>query len=104
MRVLFLFFLLIAFCIAASGQQVTSEISSTKSASTKSAGSGQPNGGKVEVPIKKRPTDKHPKDQFANHDRRKANEDAWKTAAVFKDFYQTGPGYNTEPSNPPKST
>src|SRR4029079_3787495 len=28
------------------------------------------------------------------------SEDAWKTAAVFKDFYQTGPGYNTEPSKP----
>jgi hypothetical protein len=28
------------------------------------------------------------------------NEEAWKTAAVFKDFYQTGPGYNTEPSRP----
>ncbi|MGH7784533.1 MAG: carbohydrate binding family 9 domain-containing protein, partial [Candidatus Binatia bacterium] len=26
------------------------------------------------------------------------DEAAWKTAAVFKDFYQTGPGYNTEPS------
>ena len=28
------------------------------------------------------------------------DEDAWKTAAVFKDFYQTSPGYNTEPSKP----
>lgn len=28
------------------------------------------------------------------------NEDAWKQAAVFKDFYQTGPGYNTAPSRP----
>jgi hypothetical protein len=28
------------------------------------------------------------------------DEEAWRTAAVFKDFYQTGPGYNTEPSKP----
>ena len=28
------------------------------------------------------------------------DDDAWKTAAVFKDFYQTQPGYNTEPSKP----
>ncbi len=30
----------------------------------------------------------------------KISEDAWKSAAVFKDFYQTGPGYNTAPSRP----
>src|SRR2546423_1013106 len=28
------------------------------------------------------------------------NEEAWKSAAVFKDFYNTGPGYNTQPSKP----
>lgn len=28
------------------------------------------------------------------------DEDAWKTAAVFKDFYQTYPGDNTPPSKP----
>ncbi len=28
------------------------------------------------------------------------DEDAWKTAAVFKDFYQTYPGNNTAPSKP----
>lgn len=28
------------------------------------------------------------------------DEDAWKTAAVFKDFYQTYPGDNTAPSKP----
>ncbi|MBP7416639.1 MAG: carbohydrate binding family 9 domain-containing protein [Pyrinomonadaceae bacterium] len=28
------------------------------------------------------------------------DEDVWKQAAVFKDFYQTGPGYNTAPSKP----
>lgn len=30
----------------------------------------------------------------------KLDEEVWKTAAVFKDFYQTGPGYNTPPSKP----
>src|SRR5437764_9326692 len=28
------------------------------------------------------------------------DEDAWKGAAVFKDFYQTQPGYNTPASKP----
>lgn len=28
------------------------------------------------------------------------DEDMWKRAAVFKDFYQTSPGYNTEASKP----
>ena len=28
------------------------------------------------------------------------NEEMWKTAAVFKDFYQTGPGDNIAPSKP----
>jgi hypothetical protein len=30
----------------------------------------------------------------------KISEDAWRSAAVFRDFYQTGPGYNTAPSRP----
>lgn len=30
----------------------------------------------------------------------KPDEEAWKTAAVFKDFYQTGPGDNIAPSKP----
>ncbi|HTH50981.1 MAG TPA: DUF5916 domain-containing protein, partial [Pyrinomonadaceae bacterium] len=28
----------------------------------------------------------------------RVDEEAWKSAAVFKNFFQTGPGYNTEPS------
>ena len=28
------------------------------------------------------------------------DEEAWKNAAVFKDFYQTGPGDNIAPSKP----
>jgi hypothetical protein len=30
----------------------------------------------------------------------KVDEEAWKTAAIFKDFYQTSPGDNIEPSKP----
>ena len=30
----------------------------------------------------------------------KVDEEIWKQAAVFKDFYQTNPGYNTAPSKP----
>ncbi|MBK8464821.1 MAG: hypothetical protein IPL32_03240 [Chloracidobacterium sp.] len=30
----------------------------------------------------------------------RVDDEGWRTAAVFKDFYQTGPGYNTAPSKP----
>jgi len=57
-------------------------------------------GGKVVVPPEKAKAIIIPKISTPIVIDGRLDEEAWKTAAVFKDFYQTGPGYNTEPSKP----
>jgi len=57
-------------------------------------------GGKVEVPADKKRAINIPKAAAAPVIDGRVDEEIWKTAAVFKDFYQTGPGYNTAPSRP----
>ena len=57
-------------------------------------------GGKVEVPPEKRKPIVIPKISTAPVIDGKIDEEIWQHAAVFKDFYQTGPGYNTAPSKP----
>ena len=57
-------------------------------------------GGKIPVPISKAGPITIPKAAAAIMIDGRLDEEAWKSAAVFKDFYQTGPGYNTEPSKP----
>ncbi len=56
--------------------------------------------GKVEVPPEKAKPITIPLSSVPIVIDGRPDEDAWKQAAVFKDFYQTGPGYNTEPSRP----
>ena len=58
------------------------------------------NGGKVTIPPEKARPVSIPKMTAAITIDGKIDEELWKTAAVFKNFYQTGPGYNTEPSKP----
>ena len=57
-------------------------------------------GGKVPVPEEKKRSIVIPKATAPIVIDGRLDEDAWKSAAVFKDFYQTGPGYNTQPSKP----
>jgi len=57
-------------------------------------------GGKVPVPEEKKRAINIPQTASAITVDGRLDEDAWKTAAVFKNFYNTGPGYNTEPSKP----
>lgn len=57
-------------------------------------------GGKVAVPPEKRSPVTIPKADSVPVIDGNVDEDVWKRAAVFKDFYQTQPGYNTEPSRP----
>jgi hypothetical protein len=57
-------------------------------------------GGKVPVPESKKRAIVIPKAAGDLVIDGKLDEEAWKNAAVFKDFYNTGPGYNTEPSKP----
>lgn len=59
-------------------------------------------GGKVvDLPPEKRNAVNIPKTAASPKiDGRLESEDGWQQAAVFKDFYQTAPGYNTAPSRP----
>ena len=57
-------------------------------------------GGKIPVPAEKAKAISIPKVSVPITIDGHVDEEAWQKAAVFKDFYQTGPGYNTEPSKP----
>ena len=101
MRVLFLLFLVTLFCVFINAEQVTNELTPSRPTETKTTTSDAPKtGGKVVVPPEKARPVIIPKTVSAITIDGVPNEEAWKTAAVFKDFYQTGPGYNTEPSKP----
>src|SRR5688572_3334925 len=54
----------------------------------------------VEIPPEKRVPINVPKIGVAINIDGKPDEEVWKTAAVFKDFYQTTPGNNVAPSKP----
>jgi len=57
-----------------------------------------PTVGKVELPVEKRGPVNVPKSSSVPVIDGKPDEEIWKQAAVFKDFYQTYPGNNTAPS------
>lgn len=87
----------------AAQQAVTS--SAPAGSTSMSAGSGNRNdvaasGGKVAIPPEKsRPvTIPHIVAEPVIDGR--VDDEGWRNSAVFKDFYQTGPGYNTAPSKP----
>lgn len=56
--------------------------------------------GKIDVPADKKRAIVIPKAASAPTIDGRVDEEIWKAAAVFKDFYQTSPGYNTAPSRP----
>lgn len=56
--------------------------------------------GKVEIPEEKKRAIVVPKAGTAPVVDGRVDDEIWKSAAVFKDFYQTNPGYNTAPSFP----
>jgi len=70
--------------------------------SGRNAGSGDTpfTGGKVAIPEEKKRPMLIPETSAAITIDGRPDEAAWKTAAVFKDFYQTSPGYNTAASRP----
>jgi len=97
MRVFWTLILLFAFSFLIIKAQPVQESGISKD------GSGQrtsATGGKVEVPAEKKRPVKIPKIEVAPVIDGKPDEEIWKQAAVFKDFYQTNPGYNTAPSKP----
>ncbi|MFN0140234.1 MAG: DUF5916 domain-containing protein [Pyrinomonadaceae bacterium] len=81
------------------GQQTTggAEVSG---AATTTTSLETPRSGKVDVPAEKKRAIVIPKALSAPLIDGRVDEEIWKTAAVFKDFYQTNPGYNTAPSRP----
>ena len=102
MKFIFPVIIVILFLTVAGSGQATNDLAAQKSAETKPADNTPPerNGGKVAVPPEKARPITIPKTSAAITIDGHINEEAWKTAAVFKDFYQTGPGYNTAPSKP----
>ena len=101
MKKIIIFLALIILSISVKAQQgATSETASpAKSVAARTDGSS-PTGGKVPVPPEKNHPIAIPKLAAGIVIDGKVDEDAWKNAAVFKDFYQTQPGYNTAPSKP----
>ncbi len=96
-----LFILLLSLSVF-SQQSNTSDTGSSAKTSSAAAtvGYASPTGGKVPVPPEKSKPINIPKMAASLVIDGKIDEEAWKQAAVFKDFYQTGPGYNTAPSRP----
>lgn len=105
MNKLGLVFALFIFSLTSYSQIASSHSSSDSGSSTASANAGDTTdtikyGGKVPIPESKKRAMVIPKAAGQIVVDGKLDEDAWKSAAVFKDFYNTAPGYNTEPSKP----
>lgn len=100
MKLLYPFLILILLSVFAIAEQATNELTAPKSTENKSTNTNSASGGKVEVPPEKAKPISIPKLSTAITIDGRPDEEAWKTAAVFKDFYQTSPGYNTAPSKP----
>lgn len=82
------------------GQASSASTTSSSPSKTNTTPKEESKGGKVVVPPEKARPITIPKLSAAITIDGKLDEEIWKTAAVFKDFYQTGPGYNTAPSRP----
>ena len=103
MKILICFIAIItlSLCVTAQQSGTPDTSSSSKSNSTNpTATTVSANGGKVEVPPEKRKPIVIPRAAAAPVIDGKIDDEIWKQAAVFKDFYQTSPGYNTAPSKP----
>lgn len=97
MKTYFIFFALLLFTLSSNGQTTsTADSSKTNSAATSNSNVG----GKVTVPAEKSAPVGIAKISVVPTIDGKVDEDAWKQATVLKDFYQTYPGNNTQPSRP----
>src|SRR4051812_12401155 len=100
MKLLFLFVFISCLIVSSFGQVSSSQTNSSSPSSSSVSETAALKGGKVAIPPEKAGAISVPKLSSAITIDGIPNEDAWKSAAVFKDFYQTGPGYNTAPSRP----
>src|SRR5436190_6376138 len=104
MKILVPLTLVVILALGMAAQQPVTTINNSVNASGGGAGGNDPlarPGGKVTSlpPEKARPMT-IPMAASAPVIDGKINEEVWRSAAVFRDFYQTGPGYNTAPSRP----
>ncbi len=89
--------ILISIYTSAQSNGVNEVAASSKSADTKAAVT---NKSKIEIPPEKARPQIVPLTALAMTIDGRPDEEAWKTATVFKDFYQTNPGDNIAPSKP----
>lgn len=93
--------LIFVFCVAAQEAAKSSVVSGANSVSAGSVSdSAASRSGKVAIPPEKARPVTIPKASGPLVIDGRPDEEIWKRAAVFKDFYQTSPGYNTPPSKP----
>ena len=89
--------LLFAFNLQA---QPSATDANTSAKTTKTITPASPKSGSVDLPLEKSSPMHIPKFATAITIDGRPDEEAWNTAAVFKNFYQTYPGNNTTPSKP----
>jgi len=93
--------LIFAYCVTA--QQTarsSSAVGTSSSTATSNGGNAAARSGRTAMPPGKAGAVNIPKTSAEPLIDGRLDEDIWKRAAIFKDFYQTSPGYNTEPSKP----
>src|SRR6185369_8642216 len=100
MKAIILFLVIILTFYSLQAQQNGNELTTSKPVDNKTTLATSTKGGKVTVPPEKAQPVTIPKISTAITIDGNPNEEVWQKAAVFKDFYQTGPGYNTAPSKP----
>ncbi len=95
---------IIVFVYGISAQQSVTSSAPTGSGSVnlpagRSGSTARP-GGKTSIPLEKSRPVTIPQIVKSPVIDGRIDEEDWRNAAVFRDFYQTGPGYNTAPSKP----
>jgi hypothetical protein len=93
-------FILVSFVVYADAQSGSPEPAAAPNGPNGADGVANSTGSKIELPPEKRSPVVIPKAPAVPVIDGRVVEEAWKQAAVFKDFYQTSPGYNTAPSKP----
>ncbi len=100
MKKLYVFLAILVFASAVLGQVPAVASVGNGGIVGTSGGSAQPKPGKVEVPPEKLRPINIPLTATAPVIDGRIDEEVWKQASVFKDFYQTYPGDNIAPSKP----
>src|SRR5688500_581209 len=98
MNKLFPLLLIFTFSVLANAQAPANLVKTTPDTTVEVKKDDPPKKTGITIPPEKAAPVTVPKIALAMTIDGKVDEEAWKTAAVFKDFYQTYPGDNTAPS------